>query len=324
MDDTSGTPVTTTTGDSATDNSYQEGVYFQDDLTLAKGLILNAGLRFDATQFVFADATATDYLVAPRLGLTLLTSDTTKLHAFYGKLYMPAPPEDLRATFVNLGLGNALVPYDLKAEKDDYFEIGIAQQVGEELFSLNGYFKDATDMLDESQLLNTAIDQPYNFDHGYAYGIEVSINGKIDNQWSDFANYSYEIAQGEGLAGGLFAFPGASVGPDVYQFLDHCQIHTANGGLIFNPGDLWITAEGLFGGGLSTGPGNSLRLPSHFTMDATVGYSFKKDSGFDGLKLSVDALNIFDNTYPIFINNGFNGNHYEAGRQFIFRLTEKL
>jgi outer membrane cobalamin receptor len=324
VDNSSGTPVTTATGDSATDNGYQEGLFVQDDLTIVKGLILNAGLRFDATQFVFPDATATDYLLEPRVGLTVLVGDNTKFHAFYGKLFMPAPPEDLRDTFNNLGQGQ-LTPYDIKAEKDDYFEVGVGQQIGNELVSVNAYYKDATNMLDETQLLNTAIAQPYNFEKGYAYGVEVSVNGKIDDQWSDFANYSFEIAKGEGINGGIFAFPsGTTYGPTDYQYLDHCQIHTASGGFTYNPGDLWFTAQGLFGGGLSTGDNNALRLPSHFTLDGTLGYAFKKDSWFNGLKVSMDVLNVFDNTYPIFIANGFNGNHYEAGRQFIFRLTEKL
>jgi outer membrane receptor protein involved in Fe transport len=217
-----------------------------------------------------------------------------------------------------------LTPYDIKAEKDDYFEAGIAQQAGDHLFSINGYYKDATDMLDDTQLLNTAIAQPYNFAKGYAYGVDVSVNGKIGSQWSDFANYSYEIAKGEGINGGIFAFPPGTVFSNDYQFLDHCQIHTANGGLTYNPGDIWVTAEGLFGGGLSTGPNNSLRLPSHFTIDATLGYAFKKESGLSGLKASLDVLNLFDNQYPIFIANGFNGNHYESGRQFIFRLAKEI
>ncbi len=323
VDSTGGSPVTTTSEDDSTDNGYQEGVYLQDDLTLAKWLVLNAGVRVDATQFVFPDTTSNDSLVEPRVGLNILPTEETKIHFFYGKLFMPAPAENLRDTFNNLGQGQ-LTPYDIKAEKDDYYEAGISQQAGDHLFTLTGYYKDAVDMLDETQLLNTAIAQPYNFEKGYAYGVEVTVNGKIDSQWSDFANYSYEIAKGEGLAGGIFAIPGAAYGSSDYQFLDHCQIHTVNGGLTYNPGDLWITAEGLFGGGLSTGDNNSLRLPSHFTMDATVGYAFKKESGLQGLKASLDVLNLFDNPYTIFIANGFNGNHFEAGRQIIFRLSKEI
>ncbi len=320
-----GGPSTTASSDNSTDTGYQEGIYVQDELTLAKWLVVNGGIRFDATQFVFPDTTSTDSNWGPRIGISLLPTESTKFHVFYGKLFMPAPAEDLRDTFVNLGQGNQLAPYDIKAEKDDYFEAGVAQQAGEQLFTLNTYYKYATNMLDETQLLNTAIAQPYNFATGYAYGVEFSMRGKIDKDWSEFANYSYEIAEGQGISGGLFAFPaGTDFEPGVYQFLDHCQIHTANGGLTYNPGDVWITAEGLFGGGLSTGPNNSLRLPSHFTADLTLGYAFKKDSGLSGMKASLDVLNVFDNPYTIFIDNGYNGNHYENGREFIFHLAKEI
>jgi len=67
-----------------------------------------------------------------------------------------------------------------------------------------------------------------------------------------------------------------------------------------------------------------LRLPGHFTADLTLGYAFQKDGGLSGMKASLDVLNLFDNPYVIFINNGYNGNHYEAGRQFIFRLSKAL
>ncbi len=318
-------PATLASGDSSTDTGYQEGVYVQDELTLAKWLVLSGGIRFDAIQFVFPDTTSNDSNWGPRIGLSILPTETTKFHVFYGKLFMPAPPEDLRDTFVNLGAGNQLAPYDIKAEKDNYFEAGVAQQISNQLLTLNAYYKDATNMLDESQLLNTDIAQPYNFATGYAYGVEFSIQGKIDKDWSDFANYSYEIAEGQGISGGLFAFPpGTDFEPGVYQFLDHCQINTANVGLTYNPGDLWITATGLYGGGLSTGPDNSLRLPDHLTMDTTIGYAFKKGSGLSGLKASLDVLNVFDNPYVIFINNGYNGNHYENGRELIFHLAEAI
>ncbi len=317
-------PSTTASSDNSSDTGYQEGVYVQDELTLAKWLVVNGGVRFDAIQFVFPDTTSNDSNWGPRVGVSILPTESTKFHVFYGKLFMPAPAEDLRDTFVSIGGGNALAPYDIKAEKDDYFEAGVAQQAGDQLFTVNTYYKSAVNMLDETQLLNTAIAQPYNFATGYAYGVEFSMRGKLDKDWSDFGNYSYEIAEGQGISGGLFAFPPNTPTSTAYQFLDHCQIHTANGGLTYNPGDVWITAEGLFGGGLSTGPNNSLRLPSHFTADLTLGYAFQKESGLAGLKVSLDVLNLLDDPYAIFINNGYNGNHYENGREFIFHLAKTI
>ncbi len=321
----------TTAYDDSSDLGFEEGVYAQDEMTLAKWLVLSGGVRFDATQYTLNIGGATgqvqdnDYDVEPRIGLSLLPSDNTKIHFYYGKLFMPAPPEDLKDTFVNLGVGQALVPYNIKAEKDDYFEAGWAQQMGAQLFTLNGYLKLATNMLDESQLLNTGIDQPFNYAQGFAQGIEVSLRGKLDKDWSDFANYTYCLAEGEGISGGDFAFTQAELPPQgVWEPLDHDEIHTVNFGLTYDPGDLWITTTGYFGGGLSSGPALSERLPAHYTEDLTIGYAFKKGTGLNGLKASLDVININNYSYVIFINDGYNGNHYENGREFVFRLAEEI
>ena len=311
--------------DSSPDVGYFESYYVQDDITLSKSLVLNVGVRFDATQFSFSGENPTDWMVQPRIGLNYLLTDTTKLHLFYGRLFQPAPVENLRDTFVNTGAGQ-LAPFDIKAEKDDYFEFGIAQQFFDRHAALlNVYYKNATNMLDDAQLLNTSIAQPYNFATGYAYGIELSLRGQITDDWSEFMNYSFEIAKGKGISGGIFAFA-AGAGPDSsgYQMLDHVQKHTANMGVTYSKNHFWWTTQGLLGSGLRTGPNNSLSLPLHFTADTTVGYQFRGNSWLTNFKLSADILNIFDTVYPISIANGFNGSHYAAGREFFIRLAKEL
>jgi outer membrane receptor protein involved in Fe transport len=310
--------------DNNTTKGTFESVYAQDDFTILKSLVLNAGLRFDATQFSFSGLSPKDSLVQPRVGLNYMATDTTKLHIFYGKLFQPAPAENLRDTFVNTGAGQ-LTPYDIKAEKDDYYEVGVTQQVFDtHVVSVTGYYKDATNMLDDAQLLNTSIAQPYNFARGYAKGIEVSVKGQIADDWTDYANYTYEIAKGKGISGGIFAFPAGTATNSGWQFLDHVQLQTANAGIGYAKNHFSATLEGLFGSGLRTGPNNTGHLPPHFTMDTTLGYEFKGDTWWSRWKASFDVLNIFDNAYPITLANGFNGSHYAPGRQFFVRLTKDL
>ena len=179
-------------------------------------------------------------------------------------------------------------------------------------------------MLDDTQLLNTSISQPFNFNHGYAYGVEFSAGGKISDDWSEYINYSYEIAKGQGISGGIFAFPPNTDPSGGYQFLDHVQVSTANAGVTYAKDRYYWTTQGLYGSGLRTGDSNSLSLPSHFSMDTTVGYNFAGDSWLSKFKLSADVLNIFNNVYPVTIANGFNGSHYVAGREFFFHLTKEL
>jgi outer membrane cobalamin receptor len=197
------------TGQNGSDHDYQESGYVQDDITLVRGVIFNVGLRYDAIQDLFADANSFDGMFQPRMGLNYCPWTQTKFHIYYGQLFQPAPAEDLRDAFSQV-TGN-LQPFDIKAEKDQYYEIGVAQQVGPQLLTLNTYYKDAVNLLDDTQLLNTAIDEPYNYAKGFVYGTEVSVGGKFLDHFSDFLTYSYEIAQGYGASGGLFALSAAEL-----------------------------------------------------------------------------------------------------------------
>ena len=310
---------------SINDKGLIEAVYAQDSYSISKSLTLNFGLRYSATQFKSDALTTQDGLLQPRIGLEYLATESTKLHLFYGRMFQPAPFENLRAAFTGVGGGNAAVPYDLKAEKDNYYETGVTQQLGtSHLVALNVYLKDATDMLDDAQLLNTSVAQPYNFKKGYASGIEASVSGNVAANWQYFANYSYEDARGEGLSGGIFAFDPSTSTSGSYQFLDHVQLNTANAGLTYQVDSYWATLTGLYGSGLRTGAHNSVSLPGHTTFDATIGYQFHDEKFWSKWRVALDLTNLLDNPYPININNGFNGSHYAAGRQVFIRLAKEL
>lgn len=305
--------------DHSLDKGYFESVYIQDEISLSRSLVFSLGLRFDATQFVFEGLSPADGLLQPRVGLSYLIDSTrTKFHVFYGKLFQPVPLENLRTTFNFLNPNPA--PYDIKAEKDDYSEIGVDQPLGDQqILSVNAYYKDAVNMLDDAQLLRASIAQPYNYDHGFAYGVEASLRGQLTKDWSEYINYSYQIAQGKGISGGIWAVQPES---DGYQYLDHSQTHTVNSGLTYAKNFFWWTVQSLYGSGLRTGHDKSSTLPGHVTFDTSVGYHFHGNSWYSEFKLSGDLLNVFDNVYPITITNGFTGSYYASGRQVFIRLTK--
>ncbi len=309
-----------TVSDGHSTTGYFAGIYAQDDYTVAEPLVLNVGLRFDATQFNFFDVNSSDSLFQPRLGLNYKASETTRLHAFYGKLFQPAAVQNLRYSF---SAGRTPAPYDIKAEKDDFYEVGVAQQVFDrQVVSLNFYYKDMVNVLDDGQLFNTSIAQPFNYATGYGYGLELSIQGKINEDWSEYLNYSYGVARGKGLSGGAWA--SHSPATDDYQLLDHVQLHTANAGVTYAKNNFWWTGQAVFGSGLPKDEEKTVFLPSHLTFDTSVGYQFNGKSWLSQIKISADVLNILDNRYPITVANGFNGSHYAAGRQFYLRFIKSI
>lgn len=310
------------------DSGNTEALYIQDSWTINKYFTLHAGLRYSAVQYNFNigssdENTSSDGLLQPRLSLEYFPVEGTKFHVFYGKLFQPAPMEDLREVFVVAGGGTAQ-PYNIQAEKDDYYEIGWSQQIQQQLLAtVNYYYKNATNMLDDTQLLNTPIAQPYNFSKGYADGIELSLTATWNTQLSSFLNYAHEDAKGKGISGGQFAFA-TEPDPNTYYYLDHVQIDTANLGTTFAKDNYWITGEALYGSGLRTGANNSESLPWHLTFDLSGGYEFKGNDWYTKFKLSGDIINITDDAYPITIANGYNGSHYAAGREFFGRISKSF
>jgi len=310
--------------DSSPNLGYSSSAYFQDEFSPFKNLTVNAGLRYDSTFFSFSGDQSQESLFQPRIGVSYLPADETKIHIFYGKLFQPAPIESLRIQFNNTTSSFTPVQgYNIKAEKDDYYELGVSQQfLGSQVAHFNLYYRDGVDIIDDDQLLNTSIAQPYNYEKGYAYGAEFSLKGQINEDWSHFMNYSYGIARGMNRSGGILNGVETTGG---YQFLDHVQLHTANAGITYTKNQLWGSLMGLYGSGLRTGSNNSIGLPSHISFDATFGYQFKKEiSWLPGSKISVDILNFLDNRYPITIANGFNGSHYAAGRTVYLRFSTPI
>lgn len=305
--------------DSSEGQGFFESFYLQDEYSFIDSFTLHGGVRLDAVQFSFSGIASNDYLVQPRIGASYLFSEKGRLHLFYGKLFQPVSMESLRNQFdFTNSTALPVKPYNIQAEKDDYYELGVDYSfIENQSITTNIYYKNGTNVLDDQQLPNTSIAQPYNFATGYAYGAEFSVAGSLDSNFSERISYSYQIAKGKGISAGVLT---NSISEDLSQdqFLDHVQVHTIISSLTYSKNGFWCTLQGLYGSGLRTGQNNSLSLPGHFTLDTSVGYDFR------GLKISGDALNVFNNIYPITISNGFNGSYYAAGRQLFIRLTKTL
>jgi outer membrane receptor for ferrienterochelin and colicin len=302
----------------------QEALYLQDDYSPTPSLVINAGLRANFTQRTLSDSgQVSDLSIQPRLGSIYALTSTTQLHGYVGVLYHNAPPEDLRAAFNAVNGSASPTPYDIKSENARYYELGLNQELPhKQNLGMTLYYREATDWLDDAQLLYTYLSQPINFAFGYAEGAELQLRGPVSERIDYIFNYSYSIAQVRGMTGGLFTGEDFTTG---FSNLDTSQYHTVNTSWIWHNEKWAATVQGLYGSGLPTGSNNSVMLPGHLTFDMGASYEIKKpDQRLADWKFSLDILNIFDNPYPITVANGLTGSQYSSGRQYFVRVASRF
>ncbi len=292
------------------------GLFLQDQWALTPSINVTPGLRWDTVRYQFRTFTTQVSAISPRLGASMKLTSESKIHAYYGRLFQPAPAEDLRFAFAVSG--NEILPYDVKPEIDDYYEIGWSHATPTSHLDIATYLKNVRNVIDEAPIGNSNVTQPFNLATGLIYGVDVALGFPIADHWVSESTYAYAIARGQGISGGLFAAHDA--GDDIH-YLDHMQGHTASTALMWTDGGWWSTGVVRYGSGLRTGDHNSVSLPAHLTLDYTLGLKGTDEHGEDW-SLSGDILNVFDNRYPITIANGFSGSHYASGRTFMVRFSK--
>ncbi|MEO8924217.1 MAG: hypothetical protein ABI330_15550 [Caldimonas sp.] len=122
---------------------------------------------------------------------------------------------------------------------------------------------------------------PFNYEKGYARGLELSSNYNSKN-WGGYLNLTYQKAQGRHIVSGqsLFGQDELSYIAQHYIHLDHDQTYTASGGVSYKFGDSRISSDVLFGSGLRRtpdgGPPNGAALPSYTVTNATLTHTWGK------------------------------------------------
>ncbi|OQX95069.1 hypothetical protein B6I21_07355 [candidate division KSB1 bacterium 4572_119] len=183
-----------------------------------QGMVVNVGLRLD---YIDPDARVRDdvldtrddaawtnadkkWQVSPRLGISHPISNETVMHFNYGwffeqprfnSLYdfVVMPTRLLRRGNQNIGNPN------LGAQKTKAWEFGVGHQLSRNLsFDLTGYYKDLYDI--EGIRFIPAIPSNYsvltNSEYGKAYGVEISVKRRYNNNLSFDINYSLSYSRG--------------------------------------------------------------------------------------------------------------------------------
>lgn len=289
-----------TLSDSSGKTGYLYSAYLQDEWKINDRFTINYGLRYDGMdEYVQANQ------VSPRIGAVFKLTPTTTFHAGYSRYFTPPSMELVASSTINRYAGTTnqseVTQNDpVQPERDDYFDLGVTQQIGSALtLGLDAYYKKAHNLLDLGQFGAALMYTPFNYQYGRVYGVEFTANYKHENV-SAYLNLAYSRAQGKNVDSAQFNFGADELAfiANNWVFLDHDQRVTASFGGAYNWHRTTFTMDGTVGSGLREGFANTGKLPlyAQFNLAVIQHFNLPMIGKVDG---RVVVENAFGRTYEL-------------------------
>jgi hypothetical protein len=232
--------------------------YLQDSWHLNSAYELDYGLRYDTIDLASAQFHTVYSQVSPRIKLTRFVGPRASIYAYYGRFFTPFAFENVDPTIayeLNKQTQTALAPFDLKPQRDSDYEIGSHLPLGRGELGLRVMQKNATDWIDDTEVVNTALFQNIN----YALG-RVAVQGATYEQpladrgeWRLSVVHTY--AEDKGCETQLLAPCQGGNSQPYWAPADHDQRWSATSSVMLpdRRGD-WLTLSTEYGSGLTTDP----------------------------------------------------------------------
>lgn len=332
-DQTTDMPVTIV--DNGSQVQWIESLYVQDEWKAASTLTINYGLRFD---HLAAYTTGTQ--VSPRLNAVWKPATGTTVHAGYSRYFTPPPFElvgsESIAKFANTTAApEVAVATPPEAERADYFDVGIEQQLHDTLtLGIDSYYRKSKNLIDEGQFGAPIILTPFNYRDGVIYGVELTANYTYDG-FSAYGNLAFQSAQGRGIETAQFNFGQDDLDyiANHYIHLDHEQKISGSAGVSYVVRDTRISADLLLGTGLRADltlpDGSSIpngdHLPSYTQVNLGVSHVFHLTNA-GTITARFDVINAFDKVYQIRNGTGVGVGASQFGprRGLFFGISKSL
>jgi outer membrane cobalamin receptor len=289
----------------ALERRNEASLFLQDEWKPFQGLTLNFGARLDR---VGGPGGGTK--LGPRASIVWAPREGTILHAGYARYFVP-PPESSQEAILLPGTTGALPTATGGAprpETDNYYDAGIQQKLGALTVGIDGYWRDAANLLEERQLGSSLIGRAFNYETGRLRGVELSLtySGGPFSAWS---NLAIADAKGRRIVSNQFDFTPAQLAylgaHDVR--LDRDQTYTASGGASYRLGPLRLSGDFIYGSGFrrtaTGGPPNAASLPGYLQADLAAVFHME-GLGDHPLDLRLDVANVFDRKYQIRDSSG--------------------
>lgn len=306
-----GNPVTFNNSDYITAYSY--GFYLQDEWKITKELTLNYGGRMDFYQNSFIRQNQ----LSPRINAVYKFDKNTTIHGGYASYFTPPPveniPQGTATEFAGTtGAATPGVPNDpVESERSNYFDLGITHQFTSNYqVGLDGYYKQATNLIDDGQFGTAPILSAFNYAKGQICGIELS-QSYTQGGLSAYANLAVEEGLGEQVNSAqsvLFSADDYNYINNHYIYLDHNQSFTGSMGLTYNitQTETIPYVEMICGSGLrqdiDSAP-NGGSVPAYDSINIGFRQGFKW-AGMPNLSARLDVINVGDQIYEIRSGSG--------------------
>ena len=307
--------------DNSKKNTQLYGIYLQDEFKPLEKLTLNFGARFDVMQ-----SNTNESQLSPRLGAVYNISPATKIHGGYARYFSPAKTETLSNSSIEKYVGTTAAPANLqngkvRPERSDYYDLGISHKLNSSVnLSLDSYYKESKNLLDEGQFGNALIYSPFNFQRGKTYGVEFGADYKKDN-FSSFFNFAAQKARAKNINSAQYLIDADDLEPASKKYirLDHDQSYTASAGVSYLLYGTNYSADAFYGSGLRRGEASSERMSSYIQTNANI----SRDVDFflaGKVNLRLAVLNIFDNVYQLHDGSGVGVKASQHGPRRTFYL----
>jgi outer membrane receptor for ferrienterochelin and colicin len=290
------------------DNSSKTGklssIYLQDEWHIGAPLTINYGVRFDKV-----DAYVNEQQWSPRINVAYQLAKGTALHAGYSRYFTPPPQELAAQSSIDKYAGTSNAPEvavsdNVKSERTNYYDVGVSHQINDALtVTADAYYKKIHNMLDEGQFGQALILSPFNYERGYAKGLELSAVYSQKN-WGSFLNVTTQKAEGSNITSGqsLFGSDELAYIANHYIHVDHDQTVTLSGGAHYHWGDSQVSGDFLYGSGLRLTPDtdgaapNSGHLPHYATVNLALTHTWKA-TPVGTVEGRLALVNAFDKVY---------------------------
>ncbi len=304
--------------DNAPNNANTESVYLQDSWRMGGDYELDYGLRNDSFQVRSTEFDQGFAELSPRIKFTRIFSPQASIYAFYGRYFTPFSFENVSPTaayLLNLPIQPTLAQFDLKPQRDSVYELGGHLPIGAGNLGVRIMQKNATDLIDDTQVGVTALHQDINYQLGRIatqtafYQLPI-----LTNQSNFYLSLNHTYSENKGCETQLLAPCFGS--PTNWTPADHEQRWGSTAGvLINNSRGGWFSMDGEYGSGLSSAACPPT-ISGYCKYTPHTIFNVEEGVALNGTTRLVGRINnlLNDNFFITYINA--QGNHYYTPRTF--------